>query len=382
MISMDKYFIGIDIGTQGARVILSDQNGNAIAEEQKGFALTELTRQQQSPSDWWQACELCLQTLLEATSIEIKKSIVAIGVTSTSGTVIPLDVNGLPLHDALMYSDQRSASVAKKCSLAAAKAGAKFTAFGSSTGLAKMVWFADQYPELNKKVDKWVHAADYITGKITGSFKYTDYTNCFKSGYDLVRKEWPDYLFNELGLKRACMLEVVPSGKVIGYIDTNLAQSLKIGNEVEVVAGITDGCASQIAAGATALGQWNTTIGTTMVIKGVSSILVQDEKGRIYSHLHPSGYWMPGGASNTGADWVTSDFASELKLLNELAANLIPSAHLSYPLIQKGERFPFIAPQATGFEEPNLNKEERYTANMQGVAYIERYAYDLIEHLS
>jgi sugar (pentulose or hexulose) kinase len=382
MINMDKYFIGIDIGTQGARVLLSDQHGNAIAQQQKGFALTELTRQQQSPSEWWRACELCLATLLEATSAEIKKSIISIGVTSTSGTVIPLDSDGLPLHDALMYSDQRSASVAERCSSAAKGAGAKFTAFGSSTSLAKMVWFAEQYPELNKKVYKWVHAADYITGKITGSFSYTDYTNSFKSGYDLQAKKWPDYLFGELGLSREWMLEVVPSGKVIGYINKNLAKSLKIGNQVEVVAGITDGCASQIAAGATALGQWNTTIGTTMVIKGVSSALVQDERGRIYSHLHPSGYWMPGGASNTGADWVSGEFAGELDLLNELAEGLIPSAQLSYPLVQKGERFPFIAPQARGFGQANLTKAERYTANMQGVAYMERYGYELISAIS
>jgi sugar (pentulose or hexulose) kinase len=29
-----------------------------------------------------------------------------------------------------------------------------------------------------------------------------------------------------------------------------------------------------------------------------------------------------------------------------------------------------------------LSKAERFTANMEGVAYLERYAYELIEHLS
>ena len=80
---------------------------------------------------------------------------------------------------------------------------------------------------------------------------------------------------------------------------------------IQVTVGITDGCASQIASGAVKPGDWNTTIGTTMVIKGVTKKQIVDEEGRIYSHRHPAGYWMPGGASNTGADWVTNEFGAQ-----------------------------------------------------------------------
>ncbi|HMI63417.1 MAG TPA: FGGY-family carbohydrate kinase, partial [Puia sp.] len=97
---------------------------------------------------------------------------------------------------------------------------------------------------------------------------------------------------------------------------------------------------------------------------------------------HPAGYWMPGGASNTGADWVTGEFGDELDSLNRAAAALIPTGLIAYPLRQEGERFPFMAPQARGFEPVGLSKALRYTANMEGVAYIERYAYELIEQLS
>ena len=67
---------------------------------------------------------------------------------------------------------------------------------------------------------------------------------------------------------------------------------------------------------------------------------------------------------------------------NNLAENLIPTGHFNYPLKQEGERFPLNAPQARGFEETGLSHEGRFTANMEGVAFIERLAFELIEELS
>src|SRR5690606_39859763 len=80
-----------------------------------------------------------------------------------------------------------------------------------------------------------------------------------------------------------------------------------------------DGCASQVASGAVNIGDWNTTIGTTLVIKGVTNEEIKDPEGRLYSHRHPEGFWMPGGASNTGADWVSADFSNDLESLNQQA---------------------------------------------------------------
>ncbi|MBC7921724.1 MAG: carbohydrate kinase, partial [Ferruginibacter sp.] len=90
----------------------------------------------------------------------------------------------------------------------------------------------------------------------------------------------------------------------------------------------------------------------------------------------------PGGASNTGADWVTTGFSGRLQEMNVAAAGLIPTSYLAYPLRQEGERFPFISAIARGFAPEGLSDAALFTANMEGVAYIERYAYELIETLS
>jgi sugar (pentulose or hexulose) kinase len=380
---MEAYFIGIDVGTQGARVVLLDTEGRLKVSKEEVFTLSSSSREEQSPVMWWDCCLELLKAMIREAGADTVSKIISIGVTSTSGTVIPLDENNIPVHHAMMYSDKRSEKVSRKCTQAALKFHNKgFTAFNSSTGLAKMVWFVETYPEETRKISKWVHASDYITGKLSGVWGVTDYTNAFKSGFDITGFYWPGYLSDELGLHKEWLPKVVPTGAVIGEIDKNQAVELGLTGTIKITSGLTDGCASQIASGAVNLGDWNTTIGTTLVVKGVTQSEILDPHGRIYTHRHPQGFWMPGGASNTGADWVTQDFSDDFTALNYEAMKLLPTGYLNYPLRQQGERFPLNAPQALGFKAEGLTRTQEFTANMEGVAFIERYAYELIEQLS
>jgi len=380
----NAYFLGIDVGTQGARIVLLDAGGDMVASGEEAFPLSDASREEQSPEQWWETCLRLLETVIEsARGVADLSAVTAVGVTSTSGTVIPLDPLHMPLHNAIMYSDPRSAAEGLRCKAAAVKYHPEgYSGFNASSGLSKMLWFVEQFPSKAEKLNRWAHAADYITGKLSGRWGITDYTNALKSGFDVKEEFWPAYIYEQLPLKKDWLPEVVPSGTPIGVLSPVLAAKLGLPEGVQVVAGMTDGCASQVASGAVSLGDWNTTIGTTMVIKGVTTRELKDPGDRLYSHRHPEGYWMPGGASNTGGDWVTREFKEDLQALNDAACHLIPTGLMAWPLVQQGERFPFIAPQARGFSPPGLSAAMRFTASMEGVAYIERYAYEMIRKLS
>ncbi len=370
-------FIGLDVGTQGARAVLADVSGNVLVSAEEHFPLNAHSREEQSPETWWQACTRVLEQVLEN---KAAAGLVAISVTSTSGTIIPINKNNEPLHPAIMYSDSRQAEEGAICKTAATLHNPDgYTAFNTSSGLPKMLWFLRRFPEKAGDIHLFIHAADYIIGKLSGRYDVTDFTNVLKSGYDVRTERWPEYIWDKLPLRREWLQTVVPSGTPVGPATAAIKG---LNGNVTIVAGMTDGCASQIASGAVNPGTWNTTIGTTLVVKGVTQNAVEDPQGRLYNHRHPEGFWMPGGASNTGADWVTRLFGTDLALLNEAAAKLLPTQHLFYPLMQQGERFPFIAPQAQGFETPGLAGAERFTAGMEGVAYVERLAYEVIEQLS
>lgn len=370
-------FIGVDIGTQGVRVMAVDHKGNVVASVKKAFAWTD-NREEQNPDIWWSTLIDTLQALQNKLKTIISLSnIKAISVTSTSGTVIPVDEYYRPLHGALMYSDKRSHQEAKICTAASS------LPFNPSFGLPKMLWFIKHYPQQAEKIYLWCHAADFIIGKLSGVWGVTDFTNALKSGYDLELEEWPSFIHSSLHIPSHWLPKVVPPGQVIGHLSKEISELTGLPSTIQVVTGMTDGCSSQVASGCTKPGDWNTTIGTTMVIKGVTLKPIHDPLGRVYNHKHPQGYWMPGGASNTGADWITRDYGQcNLQQLNQKAEQWLPTSWLSYPLMQDGERFPFLSAKARGFDQKGLTIEQRFAARLEGVAYMERLSYEFLESLS
>jgi sugar (pentulose or hexulose) kinase len=146
---------------------------------------------------------------------------------------------------------------------------------------------------------------------------------------------------------------------------------------------MTDACASQLAAGASVPGQFVSVLGSTLVLKGANHDLVADPAGAVYSHRHPDGWWLPGGASSTGAQALTAGFAGrKLARLDDLAARHGPARGLVYPLVGRGERFPFAAADAEAFTLGDLADEvERYRATLEGVAFVERLGYERLAAL-
>jgi sugar (pentulose or hexulose) kinase len=372
-----EVFIGIDVGTQGVRVAALDETGDLVASARQPFPLAG-NMQEQSTDLWWSAVLACLQEV-GATLAQVPRFVpVALSVTSTSGTVIPLDAENQPLHDALMYSDKRSTAEVEAISRIAPELGCN-----ASWGLPKIAWFITRFPEVAARIAAWRHAGDVILGRLTGVWDATDVTSALKSGYDPVTGHWPGDLFAKLGLAASWFPRVLPSGVVLSGLLPEIAGRTGLPSAILVTTGMTDGCASQVASGAVRPGQWNTTIGTTMVVKGVTRNRLEDPLGRVYSHRHPDGYWMPGGASNTGAEWIARDYQpEEIAAMEQQARSLIPTRQLAYPLRQPGERFPFLSLDARGFDPDGLDGPALYAARLEGVAYLERLSLELLGELS
>jgi sugar (pentulose or hexulose) kinase len=146
---------------------------------------------------------------------------------------------------------------------------------------------------------------------------------------------------------------------------------------------MTDGCSAQVAAGVTTPGSWNSVLGTTLVLKGVSPHLVQDPLGVVYCHRGPEETWLPGGASSSGAGVVSRDFPdADLDALSDEAARRPPQA-VTYPIVSgSGERFPFRAPSATTITVGDVaGVLDEFNARLVGVACVERLCLDYLDLL-
>ncbi|TCC59395.1 carbohydrate kinase [Kribbella pittospori] len=355
-------WIGVDLGTQSVRAVLADSDGTVLARAARPLTShRDGVRHEQDPQSWLDAVDSSIAEVAPHAA-----QLAGIAICSTSGTVLLTDRSGRPVTPALMYDDARAAD--RRVQILDADPERWSTSMQPTWALPKILSLvADGYDLADHHI---VHSADFVAAHLVGHPVATDTSHALKTGYDLVADTWPTAAFDKLGLPLSAFPEVVLPGSELGRTPAG----------VPVYAGMTDGCAAQIAAGALAPGAWNSVLGTTLVLKGVSKDLLGDPTGAVYSHRHPDGGWLPGGASSTGAGVLTELLPGEdLDAFDRAARELGPIDAVIYPLTKTGERFPFVAPQAERFTLGDASGKLRtYAAVLQGVAFIERLAF---EHL-
>lgn len=383
---MKKLVMGIDVGTQGVRVLITDLQGCCMATCSTPFATLNIAQlpghKEQNPMVWWEAATASIQDCMA--QLEAKgghpKDIAALSVDATSGTILALDEENRPISVGIMYNDSRAGQEAAEIAPHSAQlASALGYQVNASFGLPKILWLQKH---LDKKVAKYVHQQDYIVGKLCGIYDVTDYSNALKSCYDLIDQKWPSFL-GDLDLDQTMLPQVMAPGAVIGKVQSATARETGLSTATLVVAGATDGYASALSAGISQPGDWASIIGTTLVMKGISAPLIRDDLGRIYSHLHPQGYWLLGGAGNVGGGCLSQKFSpDQFDHYNQLATQLSPTNLASYPLSDMGERFPFVCPEAQRFLlGAPCDQATEYAAILEGVGYAERLAFEMMEQL-
>jgi sugar (pentulose or hexulose) kinase len=379
--STAKMWLGLDLGTQSVRAMAVSEMGHVLGQSSQPLtSRREGPRHEQDPEEWWRAIvEVCRAALsgLPASSVQ------ALAVDGTSGTILLVDRSGKALTPGLMYDDTRATEEARHANEAGATV---WTSFGyrmqPSWGLPKLLWLLREHRSVISRA-QLAHQNDFVNRRLAGHQVPSDSSNALKTGYDPLREAWPFEVLDALGVPDQIMPAVVRSGTYLGTVCAEAAEMTGIPVETPIIAGMTDGCAAQIGAGALEVGSWNSVLGTTLVLKGVTRDLIRDPAGVMYSHRSPDGNWLPGGASSTGAAVVAKYFPGHnLEALSAQAAEREPASVIAYPLVSRGERFPFVAPDAEGFVlgDPS-DQVDLYAAMLQGVAFIERLCFDYLDML-
>lgn len=358
-------YTGVDFGTSGIRLCVISPEGEIDALERLDLPLANSGTE---PAIW-------LHMLLDSLSrlpLATRRALAAIAIDGTSGTVMACDTDLAPLAPALLYNDGRAIAEAEAI---AQVSGENHIASTPTSSLAKVLWLKSRLPASEPCL--YLHQADWLTGQLSGRAGVSDYHNALKMGYDTEHLGWPEWIKT---LSVADSLPgVVAPGAALSTVTRPRARQLMLSPDCLVRAGTTDSIAAFMAAEVRTPGHAVTSLGSTLVLKLLSTTRVEDAHSGVYSHRYGS-IWLAGGASNTGGAVLRRYFGTEqLAGLSSRIDAGQDSGLDYYPLIEPGERFPTCDPGLAPRMEPRPTDDAGFLHGLlEGMARIEAHGYALL----
>lgn len=300
---MTRLILAHDIGTSANKATLFSQDGNIVASathpyqtfhQQGGIA-------EQNPEDWWTAVKTTTQTLLQNHD---SSRIAAIALSGMMMGCLPVDKNGRPLRNHMLYCDQRAAAEANTF---ANRAGHDtiYTISGNPPNAVnsgpKYIWLKLHEPDTYNQTHKILNAKDYINFKLTGKLA-TDPTDASGTNlYDLVKWDWSDELIEAAELDKRIFPDIIPSTSVLGELTRAAATDLGLPHGIPVMAGAADGMCAGVGAGSVAPGINYITLGSSAWIGITTDSPVYDPKQRTLTYAHAvPGMFQPMGTMLVG----------------------------------------------------------------------------------
>ncbi len=357
----DNFYGGLDFGTSGARISIINLQKKLVYSNSVPYSCSF-----KNPNSWINSCE----NLLVSLPIEVKINLNKLAISGTSGTLIPTNLQGDSIGEAIPYDQACTEHNILLKSLASGEDHLQ-TPYSS---LAKALKLIDKYGT-NILLR---HQSDWITGWFLKDWTHGEEGNNLKLGWDLEKESWPKSYLNTSWQK--CLPQIVKSGKIIGQVNFDLAERFNLNKRLILISGTTDSNASVIASG---LGKEDglTVLGTTIVVK---KIIDKPIKKQGVTNHKVNGHWICGGASNAGCGILSQLFSdSEIK---ELSRQINPSKNTSLnllPLNSKGERFPINNANLKPILYPRPVSDSLYLhALFEGLAKIELKGWEKLGELT
>lgn len=268
------YLIGIDVGTTGTKVIITDEKGNICGKGYKEYALITLPggKIEQNADDWYDAAVFATREALKTFTGD-KNDIAAISLSTQGGSTLPVDENFRPLSNAYTWMDRRAV---KEIEEAAAEVGSDFIYKKTgwepdpSLDIAKLRWMQIEEKELFDKAYMFLTTTEYMNFRLTGNAVTDPGNAAMRQLIDIRTGDWDDGLLSLAGVTRERLPKCLPTGAYIGNLKKEAADDLLLPESVKVYNGGHDQYCAAVGCGAVSDGDMLLSTGTTWVVLGVS----------------------------------------------------------------------------------------------------------------
>ncbi|MFX0106298.1 MAG: FGGY-family carbohydrate kinase, partial [Candidatus Hodarchaeota archaeon] len=232
-----------------------------------------------------------------------KTEIISLSVTNQRETIVPVDKEGNPLHNALVWQDRRTINQVEYIKNKIGKdkiyetTGLTIDPYFSAT---KILWFKDEKPEIYHKAHKFLLVSDFIIHKLTGKF-YTDFSNASRTMlFDISKLKYSEDIASGLEIDLDKMPEPLKSGVDIGEVVTD---ETLFDKKTLVVTGAGDQQSAALGVGVVSPGEIKCTTGTGSFILAYLSQPKFDPKKRVLCSCHaiPGAWVQEASIFTTGA---------------------------------------------------------------------------------
>ncbi len=319
---LDKYLIGIDIGTSSCKAAIFSANGTVISSASSNYKLyyPKPSYVEQNPDEWWQGVCIAIRACLNKADIN-KNDIAGLGIAGQSWSAIPIDKNGNVLHNTPIWMDMRAKDICRKT---IDKIGhdrifdISGNPFEPTYSTPKILWFKKNMAQVYKNTRTFLQSNSYIGYKLTGNISQDKSQGYGLHVYDINKNKYDQSLADEMGIDLDKLPPIYECHDIIGTLTKNAAKATGLNFGTPVVAGGLDAACGTLGAGVYKTGQTQEQGGQA---GGMSICLDKPlpHKKLILSNHVVSGKWLLQGGT-VGGGGVLNWFNRELGAKEQMIA--------------------------------------------------------------
>ncbi len=404
--SKKDVILSFDIGTTKVKAALVDAKTlrtvdkvgerSTVRYPQKGWA-------EQDPEELWNQIARLSSKLQKE-----KYNIRAIAFSAYLAGVVPVDLQGNPLMNMIIWIDERAAGLPKEIwngpikfagynlfrLLEFAKITGGAPGYSGKDPISKITWIRDFEPEVFRGVWKFLSVTGYLVFKATGiaTMSPDDASLTWLADTRNGKASWHRGLLRRYKIPEERLPPIRDSIEIAGTLSKKSAKELNVEREVPVVVGAGDLTAAAIGSGAVKEGEMHIYIGTSNWIGAHISKRTLDIStyiGSIMSAI-PKRYLLVAEQEvAAGAlEWFMRTLGLENKydIVEEEVKDSPPgSRDLIFTPWMYGERAPIDDPNARGILfnlDLSHKRKDILRAIMEGITFNIRWVYEPMERLT
>lgn len=386
--------LGIDLGTQSTKVLVYD------ADEKKTLSVTQAPHDIVQKSDGTSEQETqvwiaALQSCLERTEPQLRRSVKAIGVSGQQHGFVPLDASGQPLYRVKLWNDT---STAEECELITKAYGGRERLIAevgnpivAGYTAPKVLWLKRHEPDRYRALAHILLPHDYLNYYLTGRYTMEAGDASGTGWFDVRARRFAPELLKAIDAERNlmdCLPELIAPQASSGRIRPEVAQRFGFSDQVLVSAGGGDNMMAAIGTGCVSAGSFTVSLGTSGTLFAFAESPVVDPKGLVAAFCSSTGGWLPLVCTmncTVSTELTRSLLALPVADLDGLAGSVPAGSDglLTLPFYS-GERTPNL-PKARGgllgITPQNFQKAHLVRSAMEGALYALRFGQDAFASL-